>query len=281
MAAVLTPTLRGRRLARELKALRERCGLTQAEAAGRVGWSKSKLSRIEEPSTRPSDDDVAALLQMYGLDADRHHAILGLTKDSWQHGWWTGFRDAFVGNFVMLEDQAPLICSYETMLVPGLLQTPDYARTVIDGARPGTEETDLDRLVAARMARKAILRRSTPPACRFVINEAALRQVVGNAEVMRKQISDLWSTATEHDNVTIQILLLDDAVACGLAGPFTLFIHPDDHGLDVGHMEAQMGEWYAESADEVHGLRVAFDGVCQAALSPDESTAWLAARTHE
>ncbi|OLT12986.1 hypothetical protein BJF79_03540 [Actinomadura sp. CNU-125] len=277
----MTPTIRGRRLALELRTMRERCGLTQAEAARRCGWSKNKLSRFEDPSTRPSDEDVRALLQMYGVDPDRHQAILNLTKDSWQHGWWTGFRDAFTGNFIMLEDQAPLICSYETMLVPGLLQTPEYARTVIDGARPGTEETDLDRLVAARMARKAILRRSTPPECRFVINEAALRQTVGGEDVMRKQIGDLWSTATSHANVTIQILPFSAAVACGLAGPLTLFIHPSDHGLDTGHTEAQMGEWYAESADEVHGLRLTFDGVCQAALSPEDSTAWLAARTHE
>lgn len=281
MAAVLTPTLRGRRLALELRNLRERCDLTQAEAARRVSWSKSKLSRIEEPSTRPSDEDVRALLQMYGLDADRHQAILSLNKDSWQHGWWTGYGDAFTGNFVMLEHEAPLICTYETLLVPGLLQTPDYARTVIDGARPGTEETDIDRHVAARMARKSILRRSNPPDCRFVINEAALRQVVGSAELMRKQFSDLWATSVEQPNITIQILLFADALACGLAGPFTLFVHPDDHGLDVGHVEGQMGERYEESASQVHGLRLAFDGVCQAALSPDESTAWLAARTHE
>ena len=279
MAAVMTPTIRARRLALELRTMRERCGLTQAEAARRCGWSKNKLSRIEDPSTRPSDEDVRALLQMYGVDPDRHQAILNLNKDSWQHGWWTGFRDAFTGNFIMLEDQAPLICGYETMLVPGLLQTADYARAVIDGARPGTEETDIDLLVSARMARKAILRRATPPECRFVIAEAALRQVVGSEEVMRKQVSDLWATAMEHSNVTVQILPFDASVACGLAGPFSLFIHPEDHGLDVGHTEAQMGEWYAESADELHGLKVTFDSVCQAALTPEDSTAWLAAWT--
>ena len=97
MADIITPTLRGRRLAGELRTLRERSRLSQAEAARRVGMSPSKLSRIEDAKARATDDDVSALLQMYGLDIDRHPAILQLNKDSWQRGWWTAYGDAFNG----------------------------------------------------------------------------------------------------------------------------------------------------------------------------------------
>lgn len=280
MASTSTPTLRGRRLARELTRLRIRAGLSQAEAARRVGWSKSKVSRIEEPSTRPDDADVRALLQLYGLDAARHPAILQLNEDSWQRGWWTAYGDAFIGNFLMLEDQAPQICAYETMLIPGLLQTPDYTRTLMRELREG-DEGDLDRLVAARMNRKAILTRANPPTVHFVINEAALRQVVGDADLMRKQISELWSVTVERPNVTIQVLPFTAAPPAGLIGGFILFAFPDDHGLDVGHVEGQMGEWYAESSDQLTQLRVAFQDVSDAALSPTESAEWLAARTRE
>lgn len=280
MALTFTPTLRGRRLARELRELRKRAGLSQAEAARRVGWSKNKVSRIEEPVTRPTDDDVRALLQLYGLDAARHPAILQLNKDSWQRGWWTVYDDAFTGVFVMLEEQAPDIRVYETMLVPGLLQTPDYARWVLSN-RQGLDDDDLDRLVAARMARKSILHRTNPPAVHAVINEAALRQVPGDPELMRKQISELWTVATDQANVTIQILPCTSPPPAALIGSVTLFVFPDDHGLDVAHSEGLLGETYAESAGELARARMAFEQVSGAALSPAESEQWLRSQIHE
>lgn len=280
MALTFTPTLRGRRLARELRELRKRAGLSQAEAARRVGWSKNKVSRIEEPVTRPTDDDVRALLQLYGLDAARHPAILQLNKDSWQRGWWTVYDDAFTGVFVMLEEQAPDIRVYETMLVPGLLQTPDYARWVLSN-RQGLDDDDLDRLVAARMARKSILHRTNPPAVHAVINEAALRQVPGDPELMRKQISELWTAATDQANVTIQILPCTSPPPAALIGSVTLFVFPDDHGLDVAHSEGLLGETYAESAGELARARMAFEQVSGAALSPAESEQWLRSQIHE
>lgn len=280
MALTSTPTLRGRRLASELRLLRERAGLTQAEAARRVGWERSTLSRIEKPAIRAADDNIRALLQLYGLDADRHDAIVRLNHDSWQRGWWTAYGDAFTGNFLMLEDQAPQICTYETMLIPGLLQTPDYARTLLRELRDGDDE-DLDRLVAARMTRKSIFSRAAPPDAHFIIHEAALRQVVGDEDLTRKQISELWSVAVEHPHVTIQVLPREMSCSRGLIGAFTLFVFPDDHGLDVAHSEGQLGEWYAESNDQLTGIRLAFEDVSAAALSPEESIEWLAARARE
>lgn len=280
MADVITPTLRGRRLARELRELRSRAGLTATEAARRVGWSKSKLSRIEEPSTRPSDDDVRALLQLYGLDSDRHDAIVQLNKDSWQRGWWTAYGDAFTGMFMMLEEQAPEIYAYETTLIPGLFQTPDYARAMYSN-RPDIDDADLDRLVAARMARKSILTRVRPPRIHAVINEAALRQVVGDRDLMRKQLSELWSIAVEKPTVTIQVLPFTAAVPCALFGSFTIFAFPEDHGLDVAHSEGPLGEWYAESSGQLTKTRVAYTDVSEAALSPDDSAEWLASRARE
>lgn len=282
MADKTTPTLRGRRLAGELKKLRERSRLSQAEAARRVGMSPSKLSRIEDARTRATEDDVSALLQMYGLDIDRHPAILKLVEDSWQRGWWTAYGDAFNGSFYMLEDQAPEVCVYETMLVPGLLQTDDYARTILRARPDVKDEDDLDRLVAARMHRKNILTRSNPPKLSVVINEAALRQVInGDAELLRKQCSELWTVASDRSNVTIQVLPFAAGLPVALLGSFALFNFPDDHGLDVAYSEDPLGEWYAESNDQLTRLRLAFEDVTRAALTPDESLRWLADRTRE
>ena len=279
MASASTPTLRGRRLALELRELRKAVDLTQAEAARRVGWSKSKLSRIEEPVTRPTDDDVRALLQLYGVGPARYAAILQLNVDAWQRGWWTLFDDAFVGNFPMLEGQAPDIRLYETMLIPGLFQTPEYARFVYSNRR-GVSGADLDKLVEARMTRKKILHQASPPHVHAVIYEAALQHRIGDPGLMGGQLAELWSLAATRDNVTLQVLPFAAPLPpSALIGPFTLFLFPDDHGLDVAHTEGLLGEGYAESSADLTRSRVAFDDVCRVALSPAESVEWLAART--
>lgn len=281
MASASTPTLRGRRLAVELRRLREDAGLSQAEAARRVGWSKSKISRIEEPATRPSDADVRALLQLYGCDASRHPAIVQLNQDSWQRGWWTLYDDAFTGNFVMLEAQAPCISMYETMLVPGLLQTPEYARFIYSN-RQGVTGTDLDRLVEARMARKKLLHQASPPRVHAVIHEAALSHRIGSPDLMRDQINELWNLTTIRNNITIQVLPFSTPPPpSALIGAFTLFAFPDDHGLDVAHAEGLLGEGYAENSADLARTKVAFEHVSRAALPPEESADWLAARTRE
>lgn len=281
MALTSTPTLRGRRLALELRNLREKAGLSQAEAARRVGCDRSTLSRIEKPTIRPEEDDVRALLQTYGVDASRHAAILQLLEDSWQRGWWTLYDDAFTGNFVMLEAQAPDIRMYETTLVPGLFQTPEYARFVYSN-RQGVTGSDLDRLVEARMTRKKILHQASPPTVHAVIHEAALSHRIGDPDLMRGQISELWSLAVTRSNVSLQVLPVTAAVPpAALMGAFTLFLFPDDHGLDVAHAEGLLGEGYAENAADLARTRVAFEHVSRAAMPAEESAEWLAARTRE
>lgn len=274
MAVVTTPTVRGRRLALELRRLRDRSHLKQIAAARRLGWHRSKLARIEDAATRPTRTDVVELLQLYGVAPDRHDALLHLTEDSWQRGWWTAYGDAFTGNYVMLEDQAPTIHAFDAQVIPGLLQTPDYARTLIRRVRLA-EDDDLDRLVAARMTRQTILSREDPPTLHYVVGEAAFRQVIGDEDLMRKQISQVRSYG-EWSNITVQVLPFSAGEPFALEGAFTLFAFDDD-GLDVGHSESLLGEWYAESADQIGQIKVAFEQVAGAAWSPDESAEWLAA----
>lgn len=280
MAVVYTPTLRGRRLALELRRLRAQSGLTITEAARRVSWDKSKLSRVEKPETGIGDEDLRALLQMYGVAVDRHTALLQLNQDAWQRGWWTVYGDAFTGNFPMLENHAEEISSYENACVPGLFQTADYATEVFRRLLPAADEAEVGRRVDARMARKTLLTRTAPPSVHAVIDEAAIRRVIGGPETMSAQIAELWRVAQLPD-VTIQVVPLDAVANAGMNGPFTIFGHPSEPGLDVAHAEGQLGEWYAESAEELTRIRLVMQSVAAVALSPEETAEFLAALTRE
>ena len=269
------PTVRGRRLARELRKLREEQGLTLQEVADRLDWSRATVSRLETSQTRPKPGDIADILDLYGVPSPDRDALITLARQAGQRGWWTAYGDAFTGNYVMLEDQAPAIKAFDGKVIPGLLQTPDYARTLIRRVRL-VEDDDLDRLVAARMTRKSILSREDPPRLHYVIGEGAFLQVIGDEDLMLKQISQVWSFARDP-NVTVQVLPFSVGEPYGLEGAFTLFEFPEDEGLDVGHAENLLGEWYAESADQIARIRVAFKAVSEAAMPPDESEEWLAA----
>src|SRR5215510_1508599 len=118
MALVSSPTTRGRRLAFELRKLREHAELTPTQAARQLGWSLSKLTRIEKAQTQPKTADITAALALYGVDSATHAALIQLTKDSWQRGWWTSYADVFAGSIVALEDEASQIRAWEPQLIP-------------------------------------------------------------------------------------------------------------------------------------------------------------------
>lgn len=281
MADVYTPTVRSRRLALELRLLRDRAGMNLSEASGRLGWNKNRLNRIEAAKTRPTDEDVTALLQLYGHDLVRHDAIIQLNRDAWQRGWWTHYGSAFTGSYPMLESQAGEIWYMQTGLVPGLFQTPEYAQLVIAGLRPGLTSEEIDERVSARLARRAILSRTSPPKIHVIIDEVVTRRSFGHPEILRKQVFALAEAAVERPNVTIQVIPIDGAVHAGAEGSFTLFLHPDHPGLDVGHAEWLMGQWYAESAEELTRLRMAFACASDVAMTPEESTEFLVASARE
>lgn len=148
-------TVRQRRLARELRRLREGAGLRPAAVARELGWDRSKISRIETGRTRPREDDVGALLDLYGCAGSDREVLLDISRETRRRNWWTSFGDVFDGTFVALEDGAAEILSWQPQVVPGLLQTEDYARAVISAARPGCAPAEVHRRVRAQMARRS------------------------------------------------------------------------------------------------------------------------------
>lgn len=278
-----SPTVRGRKVAKELRRLREQAGLSADQAAAQLGkgWSQSKISRIEGAKTKPSERDIARMLDLYGIDSAIRGALENLAKDAWRRGWWTDYRDVFRGSYVALEDDAAGISEWSPQLIPGLLQTEAYARAVIR-ASLRADDAVVQRRVMARMTRTALLGRTSPPAPELavVIDEAALRRPIGGREVMRDQHHALLAAA-RRSNVTLQVMPYDVGEHAGLSGTFIVLSFPEDIAPDVGYAETRIGDGYAEDAATVGALKVDFEALQAAALSPVDSVELIAAMTKE
>ncbi|MDL4772598.1 helix-turn-helix domain-containing protein [Actinomadura xylanilytica] len=278
MAFVSSPTTRGRRLAFELRNLRSRTGLTPTQAARQLGWSLSKLTRIERAQTQPKIADIEAALALYGVDTAKRAALIQLAKESWKRGWWTAYADVFSGSIVALEDEASLIHAWEPQLVPGLLQTEEYASAIIGLLRLDAES--VHRRVVARMNRGMLLRRPNGPNLHALLDESVLRRIIGSHEVMRGQLSALVRAA-ERPNITIQVVRLDAGAHIGLEGAMELISFAEDSELDVAYAEGPMGDIYLESTEEVNRIRVDLESIRSTAMSPSASVELITALAGE
>ena len=189
-----SPTVKRRRLALTLRQLRGRAGLSASDAARRVDHDSSWLSRIENAEVRPHPNDVRALLDLYGVTGEQAEAVIAVARQAKQRGWWQRYGDAvpdWFASYVGMESEASVIRSYQCQMVPGLLQTEDYARAAFQGAPVPMRDDEVERQVSLRMERQAILTSDAPPMLRMVVDEAAVRRLVGGAEVIRGQIAHL------------------------------------------------------------------------------------------
>ena len=278
-----SPTVRGRKLASELRRLRTAAKLSADQVAAHLGegWSQSKISRIEGAKTKPSERNITEMLDLYGVDSALREALLRLTKDAWKRGWWTDYSDVFRGSYVALEDDAARIDEWSPQVVPGLLQTDEYAREVIRAGWRG-DESGVQRRVMARMTRKALLGRTDPaaPELTAILDEAVLCRPIGGRDVMRAQLHALLDAA-RRPNVTIRLLPFRAGSHAGLDGPFILLGFPEEIAPDVAYVGTRIGDGYAEDAATVGDLRVDYENLKTAALPPEESLERIAALTKE
>jgi len=278
-----SPTVRGRKVASELRRLREEARLSADQAAAHLGggWSRFKVTRIETAKTKPSIQAITAMLDLYGVDSGLREALLKLAKDAWRRGWWTDYSDVFRGSYVALEDDAARIDEWSPQVVPGLLQTDEYAREVIRAGWRG-DEAGVQRRVMARMTRKVLLGRTDPaaPLLTTILDEAVLRRPIGGLDIMRAQLMALLD-ASRRPNVVIRVLPFGAGTHAGLDGPFILLGFAEDIAPDVAYVGTRIGDGYAEDAATVRELRVDFDALSAAALPPEESLELIAAITNK
>ncbi|MFC9125376.1 helix-turn-helix domain-containing protein [Streptomyces sp. NPDC057099] len=276
------PAVRRRKLGAELRALRTSAGLTSGEAARLVGWHQSKVSRIETGTSGVKPADVRLLLDTYGVtDSQLRELLLVLAESddgSGRHHWWHAYRGVLpptYRDFISLESQATAMRTLETTVVPGLLQTPEYARAVTKAAVEGLSEDRLDTLVEVRLARQDVLRADPPLELSAVLDEAVLRREVGGPGVMSRQLERLVEAA-RLPQVRLQVLPFAAGAHIGVTGPFVVFSFSSTSDLNVVVLDHLTSSLYLERKEDLQAYTEAFNALQIHALSPEDSLDYIA-----
>lgn len=276
MAQLPSPTIRARRLRRELRRLRDRTGHTAEEVAKILGWHRTKVIRFELGHSRVMPKDLPPLLDLYDATEEERESLTALLRQSRQKGWWSAYGDVLPDDYVGFEAEASAINTFESLYVPGLLQTEEYVRAIVRAGRSTADQDEVDRVVAARLARKALLSRDVPPSFWIVLDEAVVRRVVGGPKVMRVQLARLVD-ACEMPTVEIQVLPFTAGAHAAMGGAFTLLNYADPL-LDptVVYLSNDTSTQLLEEDRQVARYRLMFDHLRAKALDPDRSADFLA-----
>jgi transcriptional regulator with XRE-family HTH domain len=270
MARGNSPTVRRRRLASELRRLREAAGLTIDEVGDKLECSASKISRIETGHVGVTPRDVRDMLELYPIDPDAREALVQLAREARKKGWWHAYNEVFTGSFVGLEADASSLHAYQALLVPGLLQTEDYTRCVHKAIRPDQPDDEIERRVAARLARQKLLTDPQPPEYWAIIDEAVLHRTVGGPQIMRAQLNRLTETA-QLPHVTLQVLPFGVGAHAGMEGPFLILGFPEQADPDVVYVENTTTGSYLEEPSDVYRYTLMFDHLRASALNTSET----------
>jgi transcriptional regulator with XRE-family HTH domain len=271
------PTVRRRRLALELRHLRESASLTCEEVAEKLECSVSKISRVENGRVSVSPRDVRDLLEIYGASMAQREHLVQLARDSRQKGWWDAYKDAVephYATYLGLERAATEIRTYEVGLIPGLLQTEEYARAAISVGTL-TAPRGAGGLVELAVARQSLLKTANPPRFWAVLDEAALRREVGGPAVMRGQLEHLLEMA-RMPHVELQLIPFGGGAHPAMGRSFMVFSFADSADPDVVYLEDLTSALYLEDAAEVDCYNISFNHLRAAALPFADSAALIA-----
>jgi transcriptional regulator with XRE-family HTH domain len=268
-------TLRGRQLGVRLRELRVAAGLTGEEVANRMGRAHSTLSRWETGGLIPRVPDVYFMLDLYGVGQKERDAMVRSAQEAREREDWEVHVSVAVADYAWMEGRAWKVETFYDSVVPGLLQTPDYARAVLRAWNPSATPQQIERTLAARIVRQRRLTEQDPLQLAAVVGEGALRLLVGGPEVMRAQLKHLVDLASEP-NVGVRILPFETGAHAGMTGPFTILRFREDE--DVATVETRGGDVYME---DVEPFAQALRRLRTAALPQRKSLAMIAAMRRE
>ncbi|MFJ8754766.1 helix-turn-helix domain-containing protein [Streptomyces sp. NPDC102441] len=276
MPTNVNPTVRRRRLGQELRRLREIKGMTAEEVAERLLVSQSKISRLENGRRSISQRDVRDLCGVYEVEDHRIvDSLMQMAKDSRQQGWWHAFGDIPYSVYIGLETDAESLRVYEPQVVPGLLQTRGYAEALITGALPEAPPSDIEKRVSVRARRQDRVNAPEHPLRLWaVIDESALRRLVGGKQVMLEQLEHLIEQS-QLPHVTVQVLPFDMGAHPGINGQYAVLEFPDAADSSVVYIEGVTSDLYLEKANDVQRYSVMYEHLRAQALNVDQTRQFI------
>ncbi len=271
---VRSPTVRRRELGALLRKLRLQKGLTVEQAAERLMFSMSKLSRIETGHGAATPRDIRDLCDLYDVtDEAERDRMTALARESKQQAWWQSY-DLGYATYVGLETEAVAISAFQSSVVHGLLQTPDYARAGHEGAMPRLDPDQIELQIEAKLTRQRILTRDNPPRFTVVLDEAALHRVVGGRRVMAAQLAKILDISA-LPNIVVQVLPYDVGAHPALESNFTIVELPTPTP-GVVFVEGLIGSTYLERAEDLNRYREIFNRLQSIALNPKDTADLIA-----
>lgn len=268
-----SPTVLRMILGRQLQALREKAGMSYEQAAAAIVSSPYTVRRMERAEGGLKPLTVRSLLMAYGITDPREiDTFLALARDASKPGWWHSYDDvlpSWFRTFVGLEEAATLIRGYDPHWIPGLLQTPQYARASVQTGFPDATAEEVERRVELRLARQHILARPDPPRLWLVLDENTLRRPAATTGpvVMRAQLDTLIQAAS-RPSITIQVLPFTAGLHPAMYGPFRIFRFDAHDQPDIVYGETMTSAYYLDKPEETTVYVQALDRIsAQAAPS--------------
>lgn len=247
--------------------------MTREQVEEQTGITVGTLYRVEMAKARPQKRTLLTLLDLYGMsDPEERTALTELARNAGQLGWLQRYEPDLPEDYqqyITFESEASRLYNYESLYVPGLLQTEAYARAVIRGVLPEKSNEEIEQRVEVRLRRQAALAKETPVGLWAVVDEAAVRRVVGGTQVQREQLRHL-AEAAESPTITIQVVTYAAGAHPGMSGPFLVMEFPDPDPALI-YTENASGGLFLEAEPEVQRYRATFQRLTAQALSPDDS----------
>jgi transcriptional regulator with XRE-family HTH domain len=270
-------------LAAELRRLRASADLSREHVSEQTGINNATLYRIETARARPQKRTLIALLNLYDVDQTQRDYLIVLLRDAAKQGWLRPYHSDLPEEYtayISFEDEAQGLRNFESLFLPGLLQTESYARAVIRGVLPSATNDEIESRVRARVERQDVLTKDAPLKLWAVVDEAALHRAIGGPEVMREQLAHLVEMA-KAPNITLQVIPFSAGAHPGMPGQFILMDFSDPMDTDLVYIDSMAGDLFLESDADISRYRSIFDNLVAVALSPNESASLISERAQD
>ncbi|MBT2543122.1 helix-turn-helix domain-containing protein [Streptomyces sp. ISL-44] len=282
MAVNGNPTVRRRRLGAELRRLRLARGLTSTQVAERLLISQPKISHLENGRRAIIPRDVRDLCGLYGVtDPQVIDSLMRMAREADRQGWWVACGEVPYAVYIGLETAAASIRSYEPLVIPGLLQTPAYAAAVFEETIPLATAEQITVRREVRLRRQS--RAHHPARCLrlwVVLDESALRRVVGSPKIMREQLESLNRLGAQP-HITVQVLPHSAGAHPGVSGQFSILHFPDDPGVGTVYLERFTSDLYLEKRSDVQHYSAMYDHLQAQALNPEHTRHFITRAAQE